>query len=319
MNTPGYTALTSGAALFDLSTRGRIKVTGEDRARLLHAMTTNHVQGLKPGEGLYAFFLNAQGRIQADVIILCFEDHLLLDTEASTRTLVLEHLDHFIIADDATLEDVTETTFCLALEGSNAAKLATEAGLTAPAVLFAHSTHADITAAAVSATGHPAVRLYGPAGAKDAVIARLTSAGATLATAEDAEIARIHNFVPRFGHDITDATLPQETQLMHALHFQKGCYLGQEIVERVRSRGHVNRQLMGFRLEGHTVPAVGATVNAGGKETGEVTSAAEAPEGRVFGLAFVRVPYNKPGAIVGIDGRPAELFAPASPVAPGML
>src|SRR3954468_12685628 len=95
MNSPGFDALTSGAAILDLSARGRIKVTGEDRARLLHAMTTNHVQGLKPGDGLYAFFLNAQGRIQADVIVLCFEDHLLLDTEAATRALVLDHLDRF--------------------------------------------------------------------------------------------------------------------------------------------------------------------------------------------------------------------------------
>ena len=101
--TPGYCALTDGAGLLDLSARGRIRVTGEDRARLLHAMTTNHVQQLKPGEGLYAFFLNAQGRIQADVYILCFEDHLLLDLEPEARHKILEHLDRFIIADDATL------------------------------------------------------------------------------------------------------------------------------------------------------------------------------------------------------------------------
>ena len=99
---------------------------------------------------------------------------------------------------------------------------------------------------------------------------------------------------------------------MEALHFQKGCYLGQEIVERIRSRGHVNRQLMGFRLEGHAVPGAGANLYAGGKEVGEVTSAAEGPEGAVSGLAYVRVPYNKPGSMAGIDGRPAELFAPSA-------
>jgi folate-binding protein YgfZ len=282
-------------------------------------MTTNHVQGLKPGEGLYAFFLNAQGRIQSDVFVLCFEEHLLLDVEPSVRTLVYEHLDRFIIADDATLEDVTDSTFCLALEGTSAAAIATQLGLQAPVQPFAHQTHGSITGAAISATGHPAVRLYGPSEEKTALAARIIGAGAVPATSEEAETARIHNFVPRFGHDITDSTLPQETQLNHALHFQKGCYLGQEIVERVRSRGHVNRQLMGFRLEGHAVPGVGTPVNAGGKEAGEVTSAAEAPEGRVFGLALVRVPYNKPGGIVGIDGRPAELFAPASPVSSSML
>jgi folate-binding Fe-S cluster repair protein YgfZ len=96
---------------------------------------------------------------------------------------------------------------------------------------------------------------------------------------------------------------------MHALHFQKGCYLGQEIVERIRSRGHVNKHLMGFRLEGHVVPAPGSGLFAGGKEVGEVTSAA-AGLNDVSGLGYVRVPYNKPGGLVGIDGRPAELFAP---------
>ena len=99
---------------------------------------------------------------------------------------------------------------------------------------------------------------------------------------------------------------------MHALHFQKGCYLGQEIVERIRSRGHVNKQLMGFRLEGHALPARGATLFAGGKEVGEITSSADSPDAGIFGLAYVRVPYNKPGAVAGIDGRPAELFAPLS-------
>ncbi|MDE3195811.1 MAG: folate-binding protein, partial [Acidobacteriota bacterium] len=112
--------LIDGAGLADLSARGRIRVTGEDRARLLHAMTTNHIQQMRPGDGVYAFFLNAQGRILADAYILCFADHFLLDTEPRTRGPLYEHLDKFIIADDVTLEDVTEQTFCLAVEGPRA-------------------------------------------------------------------------------------------------------------------------------------------------------------------------------------------------------
>src|ERR1700712_596136 len=127
--TRGEQALRTGAAILDLSARGRIRVSGEDRARLLHAMTTNHVQNLKPGEGLYAFFLNAQGRIQADVYILCFEDHLLLDSEPETRTLVYEHLDRYIIADDVTLEDISDETFCFGLEGQGAIDAAKRAGI----------------------------------------------------------------------------------------------------------------------------------------------------------------------------------------------
>ncbi len=309
--TPGYSALMTGAGIVDLSARGRIRVTGEDRARLLHAMTTNHVQQLKPGEGLYAFFLNAQGRIQADAYVLCFEDHFLLDTEPETRLSLFEHLDRFIIADDATLEDVTEATVCLGLEGPRAAEVAGTAGLPAPHHRFSHVEEEFVTVAAVSSTGPHGVRLYAPASRREELVLKLEGAGGIAVAAEDAERARIRSFRPRYGADIAESTLPQETQLMHALHFQKGCYLGQEIVERIRSRGHVNKQLMGFHAEGHEAPARGTALFAGGKEVGEVSSAAETPEG-VFGLAYVRLPYNKPGTVAGIEGRPAELFAPLS-------
>src|SRR6202041_30665 len=94
--------------------------------------------------------------------------------------------------------------------------------------------------------------IYGPVADKEGALKSLTNAGAVLASAEDAEAFRIMKFRPRYGRDITDRSLPQETQQTHAVHFQKGCYLGQEIVERVRSRGHVNRLLMGFRMGSQT-------------------------------------------------------------------
>jgi folate-binding protein YgfZ len=310
---PGYSALVHGAGMVDLSARGRIRVTGEDRARLLHAMCTNNVRDMKPGEGLCAFFLNAQGRIQADAYILCFDDHLLLDTEPETRVPLAEHLDKFIIADDVTLEDVTADTLCLGLEGPRVTEIAGDAGLPAPNHHGSHTDWADATVAAISSTGPQGVRIYAAASRRDEIVQALEGAGAIAVSGQEAEAARIRAFRPRYGVDITDASLPQETQQMHALHFQKGCYLGQEIVERIRSRGHVNKNLMGFRLEGSTVPAAGSSLFAGGKEVGEVTSAAESPEGAVYGLAYVRVPYNKPGAMAGIDGRPAELFAFSNP------
>src|SRR5438309_919549 len=124
----GYDALRSTAAWLDLSARGKIIVTGEDRARLLHAMTTNHVQQLKPGEGCYAFFLNPQGKILGDVNIFCREEDLLLDTEPETRHPLYQHLDKFIIADDVTLDDTTDRIATLALEGPQALELAARLG-----------------------------------------------------------------------------------------------------------------------------------------------------------------------------------------------
>src|SRR6266705_1833456 len=116
----GYQALRSGAAWLDLSARGRIRATGEDRARLLHAMTTNQVQSLQPGEGCYTFFLNAQGRILADANLLCFEHSILIDIEPETRHKIYEHLDRYIIADDVTLSDETEVLAAVGIEGPRA-------------------------------------------------------------------------------------------------------------------------------------------------------------------------------------------------------
>jgi folate-binding protein YgfZ len=313
--TAGYEALMSGAALLDLSKRGRIRVTGEDRARLLHAMTTNHVQQMKPGDGIYAFFLNAQGRILADVYVLCFEDHFLLDTAAETREAVYAHLDQYIIADDVTLQDVTEETFSLGLEGPAAINAAGRCGMQAPHHRFSHVPSGEYLVAAISSTGAYGVRIYGPVRHKDDAIAMIEGAGAIAASEADAETVRIENFVPRYGCDITEHTLPQETQQMHALHFQKGCYLGQEIVERIRSRAHVNRLLMGFRIESSengpeaSPPEPGTQLMLEGTPAGKVTSSASA-NGAVFGLAYVRTQWAKSGAMAEIDGHAAALFAP---------
>ncbi len=138
--TPGYRALREGAAWFDVSARGRIRVTGEDRARLLHAMSTNDVQGLTPGQGCYAFFLNAQGRILCDANVFCFEDHLLLDTEPETRKKLFEHLDRYIIADDVTLTDETDTTAAIAVEGPQAFALLAHLGASVPEALHGWTT-----------------------------------------------------------------------------------------------------------------------------------------------------------------------------------
>src|SRR5579862_7616921 len=113
----GYEALRTRAAWLDLSARGKIKVSGEDRARLLHAMTTNHIQQLTPGTGCYAFFLTAQGRILADANVLCLADSFLLDTEPESRQKLIEHLERLIIADDAALEDITPAFAGIAVEG----------------------------------------------------------------------------------------------------------------------------------------------------------------------------------------------------------
>jgi tRNA-modifying protein YgfZ len=301
----GYEALRGAAAAIDLSARGRIKVTGEDRKRLLHAMTTNHVENLAPGQGLYAFFLNAQGRVLADVIVLCQDDHLLLDLEPEVRGKIYQHLDKFIIADDANLEDVTDSTAEIAVEGPLAAEVLQRLGAPSPAEPYAFTLWDGRTLARISSTGAPGFRVFLPLTEKDAFL-RLLSI--PIATSDEARTVRLEHGLPRYGDDITEMQIAPETGLAHALHFQKGCYLGQEIVERVRSRGHVNRQLMSLRLPGPALPEKDTPVDSAGQLFGRITSAAWSPaENAVAAIGLMRVDAARPGATLTANGLPVQV------------
>ncbi len=291
MNTAGYEALHRGpAAWIDLSGRGKIRATGEDRARLLHAMTTNHVQQLVPGQGCYAFFLSAQGRILSDVNLFCLPDEFLLDTEPETRRKVFDHLDKFIIADDVTLEDVTGSLATVNVEGPLSEQTLASLDVPIPASPWDILPWGSRWIARVNSTGSPGFSIFTPPETKPDLIAQLESAGVVEVDAEAADAVRLEHGKPQYGLDITEAHIPQETQQMHALHFSKGCYLGQEIVERVRSRGHVNKMLASLEIDTQEAPMTGTKVQSAGKDAGEITSAAFSPSrGKVVALAIVRV------------------------------
>src|SRR5690349_13593678 len=225
---PGYQALRDASAWFDLSARGKIVATGDDRARFLHAMTTNQVQELKPGEGCYAFFLNPQGRILGDVNLFCRAEDLLLDVEPETRTPLYQHLDKYIIADDVALEDATDRIATLALEGPQALDLAARIGAPVPGKPWAWADWNGVMVARLSSTGAPGLHFYAPLDQKAKLIETLRKAGAVEADAAAVRTVRMEHFQPRYGEDIFDATLTQETQQMHAVSFTKGCYIGQE-------------------------------------------------------------------------------------------
>jgi folate-binding protein YgfZ len=225
---------------------------------------------MTPGSGCYAFLLSPQGRIQADLNLFCFEDHFLLDIEPELREKVFTHIKRYIIADQVELEDVTGQTECVGVEGPDAPSI-----VQGPSTDYSHSDWNGYTAARTTITGQPGFRLFCAADQKPALIAAL---GIQAATAEDARIVRIENGIPRYGEDITEKSLPQETQQMHAISFTKGCYLGQEIVERIRARGHVNRKLERVEL-----------MNGQAPEGAEITSSVVSPEtGKTIALAYVR-------------------------------
>jgi len=292
----GYQGLRTAAAWIDLSARGKIRVSGEDRARLLHAMSTNHVQELAPGEGLYTFFLNDKGRVLADAYIYNLGESLLLDTEPETAASLMAHLDKFIIADDDA-------------RGPASSKAAAALGIKPPvracALVDALLEGRGGFVVQVAETGMPGVRIFVPMDERHTLTARLTAAGIPNATAEEARVVRIENGKPRYSEDISDRYLAQETQQSHAMHFNKGCYLGQEIVERVRSRGQVHRHLAAIEIESATAPAPGSKLLANGNAVAEITSAVYSPAlGKTVGLAYVRteaIEKRPPMTVEGSD------------------
>jgi aminomethyltransferase len=298
----GYEALRSAAAWFDVSGRGKILVTGEDNARLLHAMSTNDVKSLAEGAGLYAFFLTDKGRIIADSYIYHRPAGFMLDTEPESATTLREHLDRYIIADDATLEDETAKLAAIALEGPGSFEAAAALELPVPTDAFGTVTWRDGFVARVSVTGAPGLRIFLPVASKAAFVTRLEAANIPEATPAHVRVVRLEHGTPRFGEDISSRYLAQETQMTHAVHSNKGCYLGQEIVERVRAQGQVHRLLAPVRIASAQPPEPGTKLLANGNPVAEITSAAYSPAlAEVVALAYVRreALHEKPPLIVG--------------------
>jgi len=301
----GYQALREAAAWLDVSSRGRIRVAGEDRVRLLHAMTTQHIEQLNPGEGCYAFFLNAQGRILADVNVFVFNDHILLDTEPETRRKVFEHLDRYIIADDVTLEDVTDQTVAISVEGPEAAAALAAQGAPIPELHYATRQWGEALVARISFTGAEGLLVILPVSAKAQFVARL--ANLPQASPEEARVVRIEHGQPRYGDEITERYLVQETGQLHAVHFTKGCYLGQEIVERVRSQAKIHRILRRLEIDSADPPQPKTKLKSGEADAAEIASAVYSPALRkTVALAYVRVPLAEPGTEISPGVRVAS-------------
>ncbi len=291
---------------------GWIAVTGSDRVRWLNGMVTNSVQALTPGDGAYSFLLNAQGRIQGDCTIWAKQDLLLLQTSRAQVEPMLALLDRFIIMDDVELSDESARWHGILVAGPLAAQKLTNVGLPVRASKLLKKVPATY-----GNTEFSVVMAYGPLVPRIEVWSRdsttldtlrraLVDNGVATCRARDLELLRIAEGTPRFGTDIRDRDLPQETGQTRALHFNKGCYLGQEIVERIRSRGNVHRAFTGLILHGD-VPPPGTPLEAGGKPAGEMTSiATEDIDGQRLALGFVRREALERGEPLNYTGGYAE-------------
>ena len=279
---PSYSQLDAAlhqAAFAVLTDRAFLQITGSDATRWLNGMVTNSVAALAPGTGNYNFLLNSQGRIQGDGLLYREnspgDPTFLLATDAAQRETLQAHLDKFIIMDDVELSSAFEDESSLLFLGPDAPKLLTSLALPTPdplRLLHADTPHGPV----LLLTSHQPRRfeLRAPAATLNALGQQLAAGGIPELSTEALEQLRIFQATPRYGTDIRDRELPQETAQRHALHFSKGCYLGQEIVERIHSRGQVNRLFTSLRLGG-TLPTLPGPLEANGKPVGEITSAAE--------------------------------------------
>ena len=298
-------ALVSRAAVHDLGWLRRVAVRGEDRFRWLSGMVTNTVNELCENAGAWNLVLNAQGRILGDLHVWREGDELTLTIAADQYDRLLAHLERFIIMDDVELAPLSDQS-ALGLAGPLAAGVMARLGLPAPAESLSCARAAwngtDLRVVRGYGVLAPHYELWGAAAEIPDLWRSLIDAGATPLGAATLEAFRIAEGIPAYGIDIAERDLPQEVvpqaqsappqvAQMQALSFNKGCYLGQEIVERIRSRGSVHRHLRQLDLSG-TVPAAGAELRLdGGAIAGQITSAAELPlttGNRIFALGMIR-------------------------------
>lgn len=281
-------AAREGLAVGPVEARGILRATGKDRLDYLQRMCTQDLSGLQPGDSAYAAFLTAKGHLLGEGTVLARPEEVLLDVAPAALAPTRAHLEKFVIMDEVTFEDLSGTLSVLPVLGPGG-----------PGALAG----SEAPRAASRRRGAPALDLYLPAGRAAAERAALVSRGALPLDAGDLEVLRIEAGLARFGADMDEDRLPMEAGLTRdAIHFGKGCYIGQEVVLRATVRGHIQRGLVQLALPPGAGP--GARLLAGGQEVGWVTSAAETTRGRL-GLGYLRRAHWREGERLATDGGEA--------------
>ena len=302
--------------MVDRSARGRIVVSGADRASYLQGLLTNDIVALKAGRGCYAAYLTAQGRMIADVYVYELGDVILLTMNGGVKDDVLAKLDQFIFSEDVQLGDVTATFAQIGVIGPDAvtivSRLLTGAS---PDALGALAEHGNLRAewngepaivTRVTDTGEPGFDVFVDTSTRGAFETALATAGVAVLDEQTVEAIRLEAGVPVFRRDMDEDTIPLEAGIeSRAISFSKGCYVGQEVIIRVLHRGHgrVARKLVGVVFDGEQPPAGGSVVRAGDREVGRVTSSAISPAlKRPIALAYLHRDFVTPGVAVSVDG-----------------
>ncbi len=309
-----FVELRCGCAVYDLGWRAKIVATGKDRIRWANGMVSNNIRDLPAGHGNYNFVLTPQGRILGDLFLYNRGDHLLLDTTRAQAPKLLEILQKYIIMDQVELTEVSDKLTALAVQGPRAPEVLRDSGLQlseAEPLQVQDTAWNDVGISISRMPGDlsPAYEIWLSPANVGAAWDALVSRGASPVGTEALEMFRFAAGIPRYSLDITEKNLPQETAQEQALNFQKGCYIGQEIVERIHSRAMLHRKLAGLIVKGPP-PAPGAKIQADGKEVGEITSALALPAGNAectLAFGYLRVEALVPDKRVEVSGVPARV------------
>ena len=302
-----------GAGLVDLSSSGRFYVNGSEAVSFLNGLITNDMKTLAENQWMAAAFPNVQGRLVASVRVVRFSDGFLITTEAITHPRVLETLNRFTLAGDFHVTDLTNATAMLSLQGKETLALGqtvfgeivttigAKGAIQKDAVKIIRASHTAEDGLDLLVDSDDAVPLW----------EALVGAGARPVGHEALEVLRIEAGVPRYGVDVDETTVVPEAGLDDAISYTKGCYIGQEIVARIKYRGHVAKRLTGVVFEGRANVETGARIRSiDDREIGRLTSVTYSPHlARTIALGYVKYDYLASGTALKVASGEAEFRA----------
>jgi folate-binding protein YgfZ len=319
-----HAALRQNAGVLDFSFRSRLCLVGGDRARFLHGQVTNDVKKLRTGEGCYSAITTAKGKMESDLNIFCLAEELLLDFEPGLAGTISQRLDKYIVADDVQIVDAAPLYGLLSVQGPKAEAAVRALDLSAEfptqplaSVKISDATPGEIYLANNARLGTAGFDLFIPNHSLGAVADKLVAAakqtGGRACGWQAFETARIEAGLPRFGADMDETNIPLECGLeARAITYTKGCYIGQEVINRIHSVGHVNRELRGLQLADNLkqLPQRGDKLFHAAKEAGCITSAVKSPSVNAnIALGYVRREASRIGTELTLQTADGETSA----------
>lgn len=307
-----YHAVGNNVGIVDLSHHGKIKLSGKEHIKFLQGIISNDVNKLEEGNGEYATFLTPKGRMITDMRLYRKRDSVLLDLEPGLNEKVKELFLKYKISYKVDIEDVTDSLSLISVHGPNAKKLVEKTldkqipDLKEYNFITSETNGQELLIASMNRTGELGFDIFVSSDGTnktlwESLIAQGEEFNAKPVGLDAFKTLRIEAGIPRFGVDMNENTIPIEAGLWNALSFEKGCYVGQEVIARIKWRGHVNWHLTGLKIDGDNIPKEDSKIMRGERKIGYITSSAFSPKlNQIIAMGYIRREFNNPGAQVTI-------------------